>query len=799
MYRGQGAYAKAEPLYVRALTISEKALGPEHPSTGARLNNLAGLYRAQGEYAKAEPLYMRALAISEKAEGPEHPFTGARLNNLAGLYEAKGAYAKAELLFVRALAISEKALGPEHPSTGASLNNLAELYRAQGAYAKAEPLYLRALAISEKAEGPEHPSTGASLNNLAGLYRAQGAFAKAEPVFIRALAISEKAEGPEHPSTGTRLNNLAGLYEAQGAYAKAEPLYMRALAISEKAEGPEHPSTGTSLNNLAGLYRAQGAYAKAEPLFVLALAISEKTLGPEHPSSGTTLNNLAGLYLAQGAYAKAGPLYMRALAINEKTLGPEHPSTGTSVNNLAGLYLEQGAYAKAEPLFVRALAISEKTLGPEHPATITILENLTAVESARGAWASAAARLSRLSGSQRHRADLSFGRDTEKSKVLNSRRTYMSILHAGAAIPAHREEFLPILFRTVISSKARLADEMHTALESLKRRSVVEDRRRLEELEGVWQRMSALMMADASPAERNGSRPDTRRSELQELRSRESDLTALISARSADFRKLTEDPSTAKLTAALAGRPLIEIVRINRFQPKAGGQLFGDAIYAAIALFPDGRIEMHDLGEATEIDDLVNDYRRAQEVVDNSAQAEEVGGKLGAKVLAPIARMTGDSLKEWYLAPDGALRLIPIGALRVNGRYAAEQYQIWTVSSGRDLLRVDSRIESGADDLIVANPSFGPGEGGFSALPETEEEAETIREVLPNAQIVEEGNRSRKYLLDMRDAPRILHLATHAFYRRSGETGADPLLRGGIALDGANAGRERRGRGVADG
>ena len=57
-------------------------------------------------------------------------------------------------------------------------------------------------------------------------------------------------------------------------------------------------------------------------------------------------------------------------------------------------------------------------------------------------------------------------------------------------------------------------------------------------------------------------------------------------------------------------------------------------------------------------------------------------------------------------------------------------------------------------------------------------------------QIVEEGNRSRKYLLDMRDAPRILHLATHAFYRRSGETGADPLLRGGIALDGANAGGE---------
>ena len=28
-----GDYAKAEPLYQRALKISEKALGPEHPDT----------------------------------------------------------------------------------------------------------------------------------------------------------------------------------------------------------------------------------------------------------------------------------------------------------------------------------------------------------------------------------------------------------------------------------------------------------------------------------------------------------------------------------------------------------------------------------------------------------------------------------------------------------------------------------------------------------------------------------------------------------------------------------------------
>ena len=55
------------------MAIREKALGPEHPDTAASLNNLAALYYAMGDYAKAEPLYRRALAIYEKALGPEHP------------------------------------------------------------------------------------------------------------------------------------------------------------------------------------------------------------------------------------------------------------------------------------------------------------------------------------------------------------------------------------------------------------------------------------------------------------------------------------------------------------------------------------------------------------------------------------------------------------------------------------------------------------------------------------------------------------------------------------------------------
>src|SRR5262249_21869211 len=112
--------------------------------------SLALLYCDKGDYAQAEPLYRRALAISEKTLGAEHPRTATVLNNLALLYYDKGDYAQAELLYGRALAIREKKLGAEHPSTAASLNNQARLHEATGDISRAVALRLRAQAIEER-------------------------------------------------------------------------------------------------------------------------------------------------------------------------------------------------------------------------------------------------------------------------------------------------------------------------------------------------------------------------------------------------------------------------------------------------------------------------------------------------------------------------------------------------------------------------------------------------------------------------------------------------------------------------
>ncbi|HEV8712432.1 MAG TPA: tetratricopeptide repeat protein [Candidatus Binatia bacterium] len=145
-----GHYSEAEPLYLRALTIWEKALGPEHPNVATSLNNLALLYRIQGQYAKAEPLLQRALTIREKALGPEHPAVAQSLNNLAGLYRDQGQYAKEEPLYRRALTIREKALGPEHPNVATCLENYSVLLRKLNRAAEAAAMEARADAIRAK-------------------------------------------------------------------------------------------------------------------------------------------------------------------------------------------------------------------------------------------------------------------------------------------------------------------------------------------------------------------------------------------------------------------------------------------------------------------------------------------------------------------------------------------------------------------------------------------------------------------------------------------------------------------------
>ena len=675
-----------------------------------------------------------------------------------------------------------------------------------------------------------------ALNNQVNTFYQQGKYEEAIGIAKKALDIAEKTLGPDHPDVATSLNNLAGLYRAQGQYAKAEPLYQRSLAIREKTLGPDHPDVATSLNNLAGLYQDQGQYAKAEPLYQRSLAISEKALGPDHPDVAASLSSLAEFYRAQGQYAKAEPLNQRALAIFEKVLGPEHPDVGTGLNNLALLYEFQGQYTKAKPLYQRSLAILEKALGPDHPDVAMILMHFAINFWAQGGSSNMKNALNLLQRSntiREHHLKLFMVRGSEQNK-----RDYMATIgvdsnvitsfHLSVGptnIPAAR-----LALTNVLQRKGRLLDAMSESVATLRRHMKPEDKVLLDQLANISEQRAHLFM-QAQHAKIPQEQYFSKKSQLE---AQAQELEKTISSRSAEFLAKSQAITLESIQQAIPkDAALVEYLRYFPYNPKAQKQedQYAPARYIAYVLKSTGDPQSIELGDAAAIDQLVSAWRKTLADGTNSSVAA-LARKLDEKIMQPVRKLLGD-VHSVLISPDGALNLIPFLALKdEHNRYLVEQVALTYLSSGRDLLRLNTKIESQQPVTLLADVDFGkmdnktksvPADrsatnrrsgdyhGQFQPLPGTKAEAQAIGKILPAATILT-GQQASESKLKQLNRPHILHIATHGFFlsdlpdyvaqtrgvslmgisqpdlprRNNPLLNENPLLRSGLALANAN-------------
>ncbi|HNG94776.1 MAG TPA: CHAT domain-containing protein, partial [Acidobacteriota bacterium] len=774
LYKSKGDAATAESNYRRALTLLEKRLGPEHSDVATTLNSLALVFYERGEYAKAGPLFERALAIREKISEPSSLRTS--LTNLASNSYFQEKYAQAERLFIRAVAIGEQTLGSENLSVAANLFNLGLIYKETGAFAQAEPLFRRALAIREKQLGPENPRVAKDLNSLAELYQAQGDYTTAEPLFVRALAIHEKALGPEHPDVAVGLNNLALLYEDKGDSVRAEDLYLRGLAILEKSRKADPSWMASILSNLANLHQARGNYAQAEAEYRQVLAILEKSLGTEHPKVAICLNNLALLKTATREYEAAEKLYDRVLAIREKIFGPEHPKVAFTLFNLAGLYGKKGDLAKAKTLYQQALALQERALAPNHPELAQTLYNLAALCQADGTIAQAAGYLSRSNEVTERDLIRNLVLGSERQKLLyldtTSLKTDLTVSFHLQAAPQNPEA-LQAAMAVVLRRKGRALDATANTIETLRRRATPEDQALLDELTRTRQFQSTLTLKGQS-----NQTQAAYLAELDALEKKAEDLEAKISARSAEFQVQHQPVSIENIQKAIPPDAiLIEFVRYKSYDPK--GRTFGASRYAAYTLDRSGALNWADLGEAGAVDNLASEFRKTvrrpasskatgQTTSPTPPNFQILAQELFRRVIQPIRKGIGTK-KQLLIAPDGELNLIPFAALmNETQKYLVETNTITYLTSGRDLLRLQVKIDSLSPPTVVADPDYGPGNGpvlaGKQLLPlvrlkGTAQEGLQIKTFFPNAQ-VETAKAATEHFLKTLHRPAILHIAT---------------------------------------
>jgi CHAT domain-containing protein/Tfp pilus assembly protein PilF len=681
-------------------------------------------------------------------------------------------------------------------------------------YEQALKLAQQSLTLRKAALPPDDPLVAESLFNVASLHFRLGSYELAEPLFKESLEIREKKLAADDLELAKSLNSLAGLYQAIGDYERAEDLFKRALDIRIKKYGLDNAVVAGTMKNLGLNYKDRKDYTKAEDILLRSLNIYKTLLGREdHPAVASVQNALAVVYQEQGDLDRAEQLYKPALETQQKAFRPDNPDLANTIHNLAVLYLLKKDFAKSEPLYQRSIENIEKTLGPQHPLFANALQSISIMYQVKGDLNRAIEFQRRSHDIREHNLALIIATGSEQQKRLYMNtldiETDIAIsLHVGSA--PQNSDAARLALTAILRRKGRVLDTMANIIETLRNRSTAKDRELLEHLSDVRSKLSSAVVNGLGQ-----SRPEEYQTKLTKLENERDILEAAISERSAEFRSQASPINSENIQNAIPeDSALVEISAYRPFDPlaptKSGAT--GPPRYVAYVLKKTGPPLWVELGDAAAIDQKATRMRDL--LSDWNTDVEPAARSLDQQVMQPIRKLLGKT-RNLFVSADGGLNLIPFsGLVDEHNRYLVETYRITYLTSGRDLLRLQSQKAGNERSVVIANPAFnrriqsrdqqtaangktGPTrrsfdliEAIFESLPGTASEGAALKRILPNVTLLT-GTRATEAALKLVDAPRILHIATHGFFLPNVNADAkvqreNPLLRAGIVLAGGN-------------
>lgn len=829
VYEHMGADDRAETALLDLLAVQRERLGESNADVALTLDNLAGLKERRKQFAEAKPFLDEALAIRERALRADPGNTGlgsevARsLSRLVGAEQVLGSFARLRPRCERLVQLIEATLGPYSPALAEPLKWLVPLYDADGLHDQAEKAGLRAIAlVASASNGLE---VAAVRNELGVHYLVTGRDLSAETEFKEAIATYRKMGAPG--LLADVLQTLGVAYDLRGDYGRAEPLLVEAMELRRSATPSDPFKLARSLSNLGEVFAHAGALARAEPLLEESARLREEILPHDDPLIALAKNNLAALRQSQNVDAPARyiPLYQEALDIRLRQKHPDPGAIAESLNNLCACYWHQGDYAKAETLVRRALSFAGQEPGRKGPLLAHISTNLARVLLARGDYQQGVVAAERGEAlRERDRGHLMTGGSDEQKRSYLAMHADASDVAIGLALRSQRPDARRLAMTSILRTKGRALDSASGFLKTLRRNMSPDLRLLLDELTAIRTRLAAQWQAAGEESSATFGLDVVRRYE-----EREGEIESALRAKSAALSATQVPLRFEDVRGALP--PDTALVEWFRFRPlnpeqKATGR-WGAPHLAAAVVVAGQDPEWIDLGPLEPINTLVRAALGAFSSLagkrkprfDPRATARE----LEAKVFEPVRARLGP-LRRALLAPDGDLNLVPFAALvDEQGHYLVESWTLSYLTSGRDLLRFRVSTPPRSPALVIGAPAFDkqveeqrvtdpsspPGQldlaHTFKPLIGAKIEALAIAALLHVPALTDDHATERA----LRGAvgPRMLHLATHAFFREeTGVTGlstgpsplpfdahnaaasVDPLLQSGIALSGANIG-----------
>ncbi|NEQ99493.1 MAG: CHAT domain-containing protein [Cyanothece sp. SIO2G6] len=578
-------------------------------------------------------------------------------------------------------------LGNDHPDVASKLSELAMMYGMQGRHTQAETLLLEALVIYRASPDAYSEEEASILESLAHTAYMSGQSEQGDALVSEAATVREEAGiAPEMPNAhdeasliaaieagrgnanpyelASQIRLLATLYLRQGRNNEAETLYQEAIALS-RGDAIGSVDLYLSLNYLALLYQAQGRYDEAESLYQEAIESSKRFVPRSDSLTSASSEDIS--------------IYEASLQLN---------STVPILYNLSGLYRVTGDIAQAINTFRLGLDIEQQDFD----------FNLASLgEGDRIAY------VARL------------------ISTLNTLNYVLSLnLDAAPNLPEAKQFALTTLLRR----KGRILDAGVSTQDISQQSATPEDLELRNQLVQVQEEISSLTLQP--PADLSESDYQTR---LTRLSSEANRLQSLLSRQTANVALEAQSVELSNIQAKIpANGVLIEYAVYQPFDPtnpvkEEGFGLAGDRFeaprYAAYLLFPDGRVEAIDLGDAAEIDAAVQSFvgllqnrsaglqRAGAAPTIRTDVVEQVTGDIRSLVFDPIAPYLQDT-DHLLISPDGQLNLLPFEALQpeAGGDYLIQQYQISYLNSGRDLLKFDLLEPSANPAVIIANPDY---------------------------------------------------------------------------------------------
>jgi non-specific serine/threonine protein kinase/serine/threonine-protein kinase len=196
----KGEPTRGEPLLRELVDDVRKVYGEEHGELGVALNNLANaLMDIPEKRAEAANVYLAAVDIYRRTLGPMHPEVATTFNNLGALYLKTQDWARADEAFQQSIAIRMNTIGADHPETAAAQHGRALALNKLERFDEAETLLRQSIATFSRALGADHWRTANARMYLGLVLNNQRRPADAEREMKQAYAVLVRELGEDHP------------------------------------------------------------------------------------------------------------------------------------------------------------------------------------------------------------------------------------------------------------------------------------------------------------------------------------------------------------------------------------------------------------------------------------------------------------------------------------------------------------------------------------------------------------------------------------------------------------------------